>query len=86
MPEGARTGMFRLVRKQLQGDIRHIIPTAIGPISSDQQLISRMQRVGMEVATGDPLARTNPRELLIDCEEDRTLRAVLVGMLRKNRR
>jgi hypothetical protein len=25
-------------------------------------------------------------ELLIDCEEDQTLRAVLLGMLRENRR
>ena len=35
---------------------------------------------------GKPKTRTTPAELLIDGEEDRTLRAVLVGMLRETER
>jgi hypothetical protein len=35
---------------------------------------------------GNPKTRTTSAELLIDGEEDRTLRAVLVGMLRETER
>jgi hypothetical protein len=31
----------------------------------------------------DLTAKTHPRRTLIDCEEDRALRAALVGMLRE---
>jgi hypothetical protein len=38
------------------------------------------------VPTGNPKTRTSFAELLIDCEEDRTLRAVPVGILRDTER
>ena len=42
--------------------------------------------IGAPEARAERGARRYEAELLIDCEEDRTLRAVLVGMLREAER
>jgi hypothetical protein len=52
-------------------------------VCDSDRLDPRHRRIGE--FWGDPKTRTFA-ELLIDCEEDRVLRAVLVGMLRESDR
>jgi hypothetical protein len=52
---------------------------ARGPVLTSSGPIDRL-------LLGNPETRTTFPELLIDCEEDRSLRAVLVGMLRETER
>jgi hypothetical protein len=47
---------------------------------------SSLDRKTQEAPSQDASPRRTRAELLIDCEEDRTLRAVFVGMLREANR
>jgi hypothetical protein len=72
--------------EELERQLRSVF-NALGPAPGAELLhvlmlpdFERVDRIGSY--WGNPATRTFA-ELLIDCEEDRTLRAVLVGMLRE---
>jgi hypothetical protein len=69
-------------------DLLRVRLDALGPAPRAELLhvlmLPDLERVGaIQSYWGNPATR-NFAELLIDCEEDQTLRAVLVGMLRED--
>jgi len=81
-PSGWRIALILCVQDQLETQLRSTPSGRLPAPSCSTSCCSPTSTRRDRLLLGDPKTRTFA-ELLLDCEEDRTLRAVLVEMLRE---